>query len=114
MATTGRVPLRGAHGAPIFAGTPNSLLRYFRDVEDAYANAALTPTDAQRIRQAIYYLDVSDAELWEPFGESAPGGEPVTCIEFKKCICALYPGSDKTRLYAIQDLEDLVETYARK
>ena len=47
MVTPGRVPLRGAHGAPIFAGTPNSLLRYFRDVEDAYANAGLTPTDAQ-------------------------------------------------------------------
>jgi len=114
MATPGRVPLRGAHGAPIFAGTPNSLLRYFRDVEDAYANAGLTPTDAQRIRQAIYYLDVSDAELWEPFGESAPGGASITWIEFKKRICALYPGSDKMRLYAIQDLEDLVETYARK
>src|SRR3954464_5441414 len=93
--------------APHFDGTPLHLPRYFGDVDKLYASLGLTPGDAEKIEQTIYYLDADTASLWE--GLQPPAGQVFTWDTFKSAVMVLYPGSDTTRLYWVQDLEGMVQ-----
>jgi len=107
-----RLPFRGAEDAPTFDGSPSRLIRYFRDVDRLYLSMGKSPTDAEKISQAIYYLDYDTADLWE--GIPPPPGAGFTWDSFKKAIMELYPGSEETRLYSVRDLEMLVQDYISK
>jgi hypothetical protein len=111
--TPARLPFRGAHGAPAFDGTPTHLNRFFSDLDLIYSALGLTPTDPERVTQAIYYLDADTAFLWETL--SAPAGAAWTWDAFKAAVRALYPGSDSSaRLYSVSDLERVVQEWATR
>ena len=110
--TPARLPFRGAHGAPSFDGTPTHLNRFFSDLDLTYAALGLTPTDQERVTQAIYYLDADTAFLWETL---SPPGAAWTWDTFKTAVRELYPGSDSTaRLYSVTDLERVVQEWAAR
>jgi hypothetical protein len=84
-----------------------------------YTTLALTPTDAEKISQSIYYLDPDNAMLWEnlvqlPAAAAAANLPAQTWADFKTAIMTLYPGSNSDRLYTTRDLERLAYDYALK
>jgi hypothetical protein len=107
-----RLPFHRAHEAPAFDGTPLTLTRFFQDVDNVYIDCAVAaPTDAEKIRWTIYYLDPNTADLWETV---TPNRATMTWDEFKKKIQELYPGSDRSRLYSARDLENIVADYGER
>jgi hypothetical protein len=76
-----------------------------------YAALGLTPTDQEKIKQAIYYLDADNAMLWETLKPTVvpQGSAPNVTLWtlFQSNIGKLYPGSDSNRLYSSADLERL-------
>ena len=81
------LPFRGARDAPTFRGDPQAVSRYFSDIDHLYSAFRLTPSDQEKIRSAIYYLDYSTADLWERFSLSGS----LTWTQFKQSIFRLYP-----------------------
>jgi len=57
------------------------LYRYFGDIDKFYASLGLTPGDAEKIEQTIYYLDADTASLWE--GLQPPAGQVFMWDTFK-------------------------------
>jgi hypothetical protein len=106
------LPLRGAHGAPHFDGTPIHLNRFFADVDLVYTLAGGPgPTAVERITQCKYYLDNDTFMLWDGV-EVPPTG--FTWDTFKAAIRALYPGCEGGRLYSVRDLERFVADAAAR
>ena len=109
-----RLPLRGAHGAPHFDGTPIHLNRFFDDVDLVYHLAGgAAPTDEEKIRQCKYYLDNGTFMVWDGI---QPPNPPVlfTWETFKDAIRGLYPGCEGGRLFSVRDLERLVADADRR
>jgi len=105
-----RFPFRGSREAPVFDGTPLTVNRYFQDIDQLFDNLGINaPTDAAKIQKTTYYLDPHTADLWECV---QPIGGAMTWAEFKDAIRALYPGSDRSRLYSVRDLDNTVHQYA--
>jgi hypothetical protein len=105
-----RFPFRGSREAPTFDGTPITVNRYFQDIDQLFDNLGIAnPADASRIQKATYYLDPLTADLWESI---LTIGGATTWNEFKDAIRALYPGSDRSRLYSVRDLDNTVLHFA--
>lgn len=100
------MPGRLHHSAPKFDGNPTLLYIFFDDI-DQLAEICDLP-EYQKIIYAVRYAPTDDRELWEYF---MPGS---TWNSFKEKIGALYPGSDRERLYSHNDLTVLTETYKEK
>ncbi|KJA18644.1 hypothetical protein HYPSUDRAFT_144620, partial [Hypholoma sublateritium FD-334 SS-4] len=79
---------------------------FFDDVDQLAEIANLT--EYQKVIYTVRYAPTDDRELWEYF---MPGS---TWNSFKGKIGALYPGSDRDRLYSLNDLTVLTEMYEEK
>jgi hypothetical protein len=69
-------------------------------------------TEPEKILQCKYYLNADTAALWDTV--VAPANAPFTWITWKAAIQQLYPGSSGNNLYAISDLERLVQDYGSR
>lgn len=105
-----RFPFRGSREAPTFDGTAITVNRYFQDIDQLFDNLGIpNPPDASKIQKTTYYLDPHTADLWESV---LPLGGGMTWNEFKDAIRAFYPGSDRSRLYSVRDLDNTVLHFA--
>jgi hypothetical protein len=86
------------------------VIRYFQDIDQLFDNLGVAaPTDEAKIAKTTYYLDAETADLWESV---IPAHGRMTWAAFKTAIKALYPGSDRSRLYSARDLDNTVHDYA--
>src|SRR5690349_11599096 len=110
MATPTHMPARGHSTAPKFdPNQPRSLKRYFNELDILLVAAGLTG-DEERKTQAVRYLDVDTAELWELLPEF---GINSTYAEFQEAIYKLYPTSKEERRWAVADMDKLVGEQGR-
>ncbi len=92
--------------APKFDGTPTLLDIFFDDVEQLAK--ACNISGADKIAWTIRYAPIEDRELWEFYRKG------YTWQNFKAEIRTYYPGSDRARLYSLDNLKSLTESYASK
>ncbi|KJA19329.1 hypothetical protein HYPSUDRAFT_112654, partial [Hypholoma sublateritium FD-334 SS-4] len=92
--------------APKFDGTPMLLDVFFDDVEQLAHTYRLSERDT--IAWTIRYAPIEDRELWEFYVKG------YTWQNFKSEIRTFYPGSDRARLYSLDNLKSLTETYANE
>jgi hypothetical protein len=80
------------------------VIRYFQDIDQLFNNLGVAvPTDEAKIAKTTYYLNAETADLWESI---IPAHGGMTWVTFKTAIKALYPGSDRSRLYSARDLDN--------
>ena len=105
------MPLRGTQNAPKFDGkTPALLPRFLEDVELLGDAAAITA--AAKIRAAIWYADLEEAEGWELLDEAVTA--PADWDAFVAAIKKLYPGCEGANRYCRADIQYLVQEYRAK
>ena len=69
------MPLRGTQNAPKFNGkTPAVLPRFLEDVD--LLGTATGINDAEKIRYAMWYADLDEAEVWQTV-DAASAANPV-------------------------------------
>ena len=82
------LPCRGTPAAPRFNGTPSDLARFLADIADLSDQVGLP--NSSRIKLAIRYVDLDDAELWETIPEAT--ASPPDWAAFVLALISLYPG----------------------
>ncbi|KIJ10742.1 hypothetical protein PAXINDRAFT_16289 [Paxillus involutus ATCC 200175] len=108
MAAPFTMPLRGTKDAPKFQGKIIAeLLRFLEDVGILADQAQLD--HAGKIRAAIRYAALDEAELWETL-ESATA-VPADWVNFVTAVKQLYPGCEGADRYYRSDLHNLVQEY---
>ncbi|KIJ09421.1 hypothetical protein PAXINDRAFT_17481, partial [Paxillus involutus ATCC 200175] len=111
MAAPFTMPLRGTKDTPKFQGKIIAeLLRFLEDVGILADQAQLD--HAGKIRAAIRYAALDEAELWETL-ESATA-VPADWANFVTAIKQLYPGCEGADRYYRSDLHNLVQEYRVK
>ncbi|KIJ06963.1 hypothetical protein PAXINDRAFT_19832 [Paxillus involutus ATCC 200175] len=105
------MPLRGTKDAPKFQGKIIAKLpRFLEDVGILADQAQLD--HAGKIRAAIRYATLDEAELWETL-ESATA-VPADWANFVTAVKQLYPGCEGADRYYRSDLHNLVQEYCVK
>ena len=84
-----QMPLRGTQNAPKFDGKTPALLPHFLEDVDILSTAAGI-TDLEKIRAAIRYADLEEAEGWELLDEVT--ANPPDWVNFAQAVKKLYPG----------------------
>ncbi|KIJ08787.1 hypothetical protein PAXINDRAFT_18096 [Paxillus involutus ATCC 200175] len=111
MAAPFTMPLRGTKDAPKFQGKIIAELpRFLEDVGILADQAQLD--HAGKIRVAIRYAALDEAELWETL-ESATV-VPADWVNFVTAVKQLYPGCEGADRYYRSDLHNLVQEYRVK
>ena len=100
------MPSRHHPYAPKFDGTPTLLDIFFDDVEQLAKGCNISEVD--KIAWTIRYAPIEDRELWEFYGNG------YTWRNFTAAIRMYYPGSDRARLYSLNNLKSLTESYANE
>ncbi|KIK73468.1 hypothetical protein PAXRUDRAFT_178353 [Paxillus rubicundulus Ve08.2h10] len=105
------MPLRGTKDAPKFLGKVTAELpRFLEDVGILADQAQLD--DAGKIRAAIRYAALDEAELWETLDSAA--AVPAVWADFVTAVKQLYPGCEGADQYYRSDLHNLVQEYQVK
>jgi hypothetical protein len=103
------MPLRGTRDAPKFDGkTPAQLPRFLEDVEILGDAAGIT--EEAKIKAAIRYADLEEAEVWETL-DAASG---AVWADFVTAVKDLYPGCEGVSRFCRADLQYLVYEYSQK
>ena len=88
-----QIPLHSTQNAPKFDGkTPALLLHFLEDVDILGTAAGIT--DLEKIRAAIRYADLKEAEGWELLDEVA--ANPPDWENFAQAVKKLYPSCKGT------------------
>ncbi|KAG2079155.1 hypothetical protein BDR04DRAFT_996704, partial [Suillus decipiens] len=97
----------GTDAVPKFDSMPACLIPFLEDI-DAIADHAML-TDEQRIKAALRYMPIKEAETWEMLDEAA-------LPDWKKFIAAvklLYPGCEGDHHFTHTDLKNLCAEQVR-
>jgi hypothetical protein len=106
-----QMPLRGTQNAPKFDGKVSALLpRFLEDVDILGTAAGIT--EAEKIRAAIRYADLEEAEGWELLDEAT--ANPPNWDNFVLAVKKLYPGCEGANRYCRADIQYLVQEYRAK
>ena len=107
MAANFNMPFKGERIAPTFdESNPRTLTRFFRNLEDCFARAAVA-SDRAKKDHAVRYVEPDVEDIWSALGHFDNG----TYAEWKAEVVALYPGASEDRKYTRQDAEDLVSRW---
>ncbi|KIO00093.1 hypothetical protein M404DRAFT_29913 [Pisolithus tinctorius Marx 270] len=68
--------------------------------------------DHGKIRAAIHYADLEEAEVWQTLPEAAPMADDWDA--FIVAVKGLYPGCEGDNCYCCTDLQYLIEEYQSK
>ena len=96
MAHVVQMPLRGTQNAPKFDGKTPALLPCFLEDVDILGTAAGITQEA-KIRAAIRYADLEEAEGWELLAEATAA--PADWNDFVDAVKKLYPGCEGANRY---------------
>ena len=112
MATTYRMPSRGAAGAPSFdpSADPRSILGFFDDLEFCFEQAGVTDATLQK-NHAVRYAPDSEKTIWRAFDEFSDATK--TFADFMKAVKKEYVGEDSVGLFSRCDLDLHVESMVR-
>ncbi|KIN98624.1 hypothetical protein M404DRAFT_31267, partial [Pisolithus tinctorius Marx 270] len=103
--------LHGTQNSPKFSGdSPAQLPCYLEDIDFLSTLAALD--DCGKIKAAIRYADLEEAEVWQTLPETAPAADDWDA--FVVAVKGLYPGCEGDDCYCCADLQYLVEEYQSK
>ena len=103
--------LCGTQNARKFDGkTPAVLPRFLEDVDILGTAAGIT--DLEKIRAAIRYADLKEAEGWELLDEVA--ANPPDWANFAQAVKKLYPGCEGANQYCRADIQYLVQEFRAK
>ena len=106
-----QMPLRGTQNAPKSDGkTLALLLRFLKDVDILGTAAGIT--DLEKIRAAIRYADLEEAEDWELLDEVTTN--PLDWVNFARAVKKLYPGCEGANRYCWADIQYLVQEFRAK
>ncbi|KIO11983.1 hypothetical protein M404DRAFT_19797 [Pisolithus tinctorius Marx 270] len=100
-----QMPLHGTQNSPKFSGdSPTQLPRYL---------GTLTALDdCGKIKAAIHYADLEEAEVWQMLPEAVPVADNWDA--FVVAVKGLYPGCKGDDRYCCADLQYLIEEYQSK
>jgi len=101
------MPLRGSQEAPVFDGSPKTLVRFFDEVERLAQACQLSSEDT--IQFAIRYSRDDDYELWNLL-ESSEGND---WTEFRTEVVNYYPGAVESK-YRIFELKALANEWSKR
>ena len=101
-----QMPLRGTKDAPKFDGNVPALLPRFLEDVDLLATAAGI-NDAKKIRYAMWYVDLDEAEVWQTV--SAASAAIPDWDDFIDQVKELYPGCEGSNHFCHADLHYLVQ-----
>ncbi|KIO00221.1 hypothetical protein M404DRAFT_29822 [Pisolithus tinctorius Marx 270] len=106
-----QMPLHGTQNSPKFSrDSPTQLPHYLEDIDFLSTLAALD--DHGKIRAAICYADLEEAEVWQTLPEAAPAADDWDA--FIVAVKGLYPSCDGDDHYCRADLQYLVKEYQSK
>ena len=106
-----QMPLHGTQNAPKFDGkTPALLPRFLEDVNIIGTAAGIS--EAEKIRAAIWYADLEEAEGWELLPEAT--AVPADWGNFVDAVKKLYPGCEGANRYCRADIQYLVQEFKAK
>ena len=106
-----QMPLRGTPNAPKFSGkTPSELPRYLEDI-DLLGDAAVLD-EAQKIKAAIRYAALDEAEVWQTLPEAT--ANLADWAGFVAATKKLYPGCEGANWYCRADIQYLIGDYHTK
>ena len=103
--------LRGTQNALKFDEKTPALLSCFLEDVDILSTVA-NITDLEKIRAAIRYADLKEAEDWELLDEVA--ANPPDWANFAWAVKKLYPGCEGTNRYCWADIQYLVQEFWAK
>ncbi|KAF4565720.1 hypothetical protein EYR40_002209 [Pleurotus pulmonarius] len=103
-----KMPDPGQHHAPSFSGDPESLERFFDEVERYAVRASID--DSAKIVYARRYVTDSEYRTWSRLAKSHPNDWTA----FKNAAYDEYPGSRPSEFADLAQLEELVEEYRNK
>jgi len=101
------MPLRGSREAPVFDGSPKTLVRFFDSVEHLAQACQLSSEDT--IQSAIRYSRDGDYELWNLL-ESSKGND---WTKFRAEVVNYYPGAVESK-YRIFELKALANEWSKR
>ncbi|KIN96147.1 hypothetical protein M404DRAFT_54217, partial [Pisolithus tinctorius Marx 270] len=105
------MPLHSTQNSPKFSrDSPAQLLHYLEDINFLGTLTALD--DHGKIRAAIHYADLEEAEVWQMLLEAAPMANDWDA--FIVAVKGLYPGCEGDDCYCCADLQYLIEEYQSK
>ena len=105
------MPSRGERAAPVFDQTkPRELSRFFNQLEKLFVRNNVT-VEATMKEHVLEYVDFDVEQLWKIFPEYADVNK--TYIDFKDAIQVHYPDAKGDHVYALRDLELLIENRLR-
>ncbi|KAF4596061.1 hypothetical protein EYR38_007433 [Pleurotus pulmonarius] len=102
------MPDPGQRHAPSFSGDPESLERFFDEVERYAVRASID--DSAKIVYARRYVTDSEYRTWSRLAKSHPNDWTA----FKNAAYDEYPGSRSSEFADLAQLEELVEEYRNK
>ena len=106
-----QMPLRGTPNAPKFSRKkPSELPRYLEDI-DLLEDAAVLD-EAQKIKAAICYAALDEAEVWQMLPEAT--ANLADWAGFIAATKKLYPGCEGANRYCCADIQYLVGDYCTK
>ena len=106
-----QMPLCGTQNAPKFDGkTPALLPCFLEDVNIIRMAASIS--EAEKIRTAIRYADLEEAEGWELLPKAT--AVPASWSNFVDAIKKLYPGCEGANRYCQADIQYLVQEFMLK
>ena len=105
------MPLRGTQNAPKFDGKTPALLPCFLEDVDILSTVAGI-MDLEKIRAAIRYADLEEAEGWELLDEVT--ANPLDWANFAQAVKKLYPGCEGANQYCRADIQYLVQEFWAK
>ena len=105
------MPLRGTQNAPKFDGKTPALLPCFLEDVDILSTVAGI-MDLEKIRAAIRYADLEEAEGWELLDEVT--ANPLDWVNFTWAVKKLYPGCEGANQYCRADIQYLVQEFWAK
>ncbi|KIO13204.1 hypothetical protein M404DRAFT_122257, partial [Pisolithus tinctorius Marx 270] len=106
-----QMPLCSTQNSPKFSrDSPAQLPCYLEDIDFLSTLAALD--DHGKIRAAIRYADLEEAEVWQMLPEAAPAADDWDA--FIVAVKGLYPGCKGDNHYCHADLQYLIKEYQSK
>ncbi|KAF8430926.1 hypothetical protein L210DRAFT_3416995 [Boletus edulis BED1] len=111
MAAPIQIPLRGTSNVPKFDGKqPSELPRYLEDIK--FLGNAAHIDQAGKIKAAIQYVALDEAEVWQTLAETT--AIPADWTTFIMAVKNMYPGCEGTNHYSRGDVQYLVQDHQRK
>ena len=104
------MPILGSRKAPIFDGKPESLRRYFANVEHLFRRSEPL-SDVEQKDYVVYYLGDGEWDTWRSLPEFSDHSSSF--MDFKAAVLALYPTSRLEYKFSLQHLEQVVSEQAQ-